>query len=133
MKFLPLFNTQLSIVNKIFELQEDIDNGWLKVENNQVPDHCHFIGNEGLNMNTTSRNPEDFFNNLFDARMYTIMAEETNKYARQQIQKVMGSRDPFQHMDHYSYRQHACLSTWKDLNSSDIKIFLVHLLVMSSV
>ena len=124
----PIINCEQDI-----ELQEDIDNGWLKVENDQVPDHCHFIGNEGLNMNTTSRNPEDFFNNLFDDRMYTIMAEETNKYARQQIRKVMGSRDPFQHMDHYSYRQHACLSTWKDLNSSDIKIFLAHLLIMSSV
>ena len=84
-------------------------------------------------MNTTSHNPEDFFNNLFDDRMYTIIIEETNNYARQQIMKVMENRDPVQHMDHYSYKQHACLSTWKDLNSSDIKIFIVHLLVMSSV
>ena len=45
----------------------------------------------------------------------------------------MENRDPFQHMDHYSYKQHACLSTWKDLNSSDIKIFITHLLVMSSM
>ena len=45
----------------------------------------------------------------------------------------MGNRDPFQHMDHYSYRQHARLGTWKDLNSSDIKIFIAHLLVMSSM
>ena len=45
----PIVNCEQDI-----ELQEDIDNGWLKVENDQVPDHCHFIGNEGLNMNTTS-------------------------------------------------------------------------------
>ena len=126
---------QYPIVNyeKDIELKEDIDNGWVKVENDQLPDDCHFIGNEGLNMNTTSHNPEDFFNNLFDDRMYTIMAEETNNYARQQIMKVMGNRDPFQHMDHYSYRRHACLGSWKDLNSSDIKIFIAHLLVMSSM
>ena len=47
--------------------------------------------------------------------------------------KVMGNRDHFQHMDHYSYQKHARLGIWKDLNSSDIKIFITHLLVMSSV
>ena len=66
----------------VIDLQEDIDNGWIRVENDKVPDHCHFIGHEGLNMNTVSHNPEDFFNNLFDDRMYTILAEETKKYAR---------------------------------------------------
>ena len=124
----PIVNCERDI-----DLQEDIDNGWIRVENDEVPDHCHFIGHEGLNMNTVSCNPEDFFNNLFDDRMYTILTEETNKYARQQIMKVMGNRDPFQHMDHYSYQKHARLGTWKDLNSSDIKIFIAHLLVMSSI
>ena len=103
------------------DLQEDIDNGWERIGNDQILDYCPFIRNEGLNMNTTSRNLKDFFINLFDDRMYTIIAEETNNYARQQIMKAMENRDPFQHMDHYSYRQHACLSTWKDLNISDIK------------
>ena len=84
-------------------------------------------------MNTTSRNLEDFFNNLFDDRMYIIITEETNNYARQQIMKAMENRDPFQHMDHYSYRQHARLGTWKDLNTLDINIFIAHLLVMSSL
>ena len=84
-------------------------------------------------MNTVSHNPKDFFSNLFDDRMYTILAEETNKYARQQIMKELGNRDPFQHLDHYSYQKHARLGTWKDLNSSDIKIFIAHLLVMSSI
>ena len=115
------------------DLQEDINNGMIRVENDKVPDHCHFIGHEGLNMNTTSHNLEDFFNNLFNDRMYTILAEETNKYARQQIMKVMSNRDHFQHMDHYSYQKHARMGTWKDLNSSDIKIFIAHLLVMSSI
>ena len=114
-------------------LQQDTDDGWIKIDNDQIPDQCQFTGNPGLNMNTTSRNPEDFFNNLFDERMYTILAEETNNYARQKIRKVMENRDPFQQMDHYSYKQHARLGTWKDLNSSDIKIFISHLLVMSSV
>ena len=77
-------------------------------------------------MNTTSHNLVDFFNNLFDDRMYTLLAEDN--YARLQIMKAMEKRDPFQHMDHYSYKQHTCLSTWKDLNSTDIKIFIAHIL-----
>ena len=36
-------------------------------------------------------------------------------------------------MDHYSHRQHARLETWKNLNESDIKIFIAHLLIMSSI
>ena len=124
----PIVNYEREI-----DLQEDIDNGWERVENDQVPDYCPFIGNEGLNMNTTSSNLEDFLNNLFDDRMYTIITEERNNYARQQIMKAMENRDPFQHMDYYSYKQHARLGTWKDLNSSDIKIFIAHLLVMSSI
>ena len=76
---------QYQIVNyeRDVDLQEDIDNGWIRVENDQLPDPCHFIGNEGLNMNMISHNPEDFFNNLFDDRVYAILTEETNKYARQ--------------------------------------------------
>ena len=93
----PIVNYERDI-----NLQEDIDNEWERVENDQVPDYCFFIGNEGLSMNTTSHNPEDFFNNLFDDRMYTIITEETNNYVRQQIMKAMENRDPFQYMDHYS-------------------------------
>ena len=33
-----------------------VNNEWIKVGNDQLPDHCHFIGNEGLNMNTISCN-----------------------------------------------------------------------------
>ena len=36
-------------------------------------------------------------------------------------------------MNHYSHRQHARLETWKNLNESDIKIFITHLLIMSSI
>ena len=39
----------------------------------------------GLNLDTDSHEPEVFFNQLFDDHMFTIIAEETNNYARQQI------------------------------------------------
>ena len=45
----------------------------------------------------------------------------------------MQGRDHFQQIDHHSHRQHTRLGTWRDINASDIKIFIAHLLVMSSV
>ena len=84
-------------------------------------------------MSTDSRLPEDFFNDIFDDRMFTIMAEETNNYARKKIREIMQGRDHFQQIDHHSHRQHARLGTWRDINASNIKIFIAHLLVMSSV
>ena len=45
----------------------------------------------------------------------------------------MQGRDPIEQIDHYSHRQHAWLSSWKDVNGADIRIFIAHLLVMSSV
>ena len=84
-------------------------------------------------MSTDSRLPEDFFNDIFDNRMFTIMAEETNNYARKKIREIMQGRDHFQQIGHHSHRQHTHLGTWRDINASDIKIFIAHLLVMSSV
>ena len=61
------------------------------------------------------------------------MAEETNNYAHQQITRIMGGRDQIQQIKHYSHKRHARLGTWRDVNESDIKIFIAHILIMSSV
>ena len=111
----------------------DIEQGWEKIQPDIIPDHCPFTGTQGINMSTDSCLPEDFFNDIFDDRMFTIMAKETNNYARKKIREIMQSRDHFQQIDHHSHRQHAHLFTWRDITASDIKIFIAHLLVMSSV
>ena len=87
-----------------------------------MPDYGSFTGIQGINMSTSKREPENFFNDIFKDRMFTIMAEETNNYAHRKIHKVMEGRDHVQQMDHYSHRQHARLGMWKDLNASDVKI-----------
>ena len=115
------------------ELEEDVLNGRKKVENDEVPDHGPFTDFDGLNFSTESHNLEDFFNQLFDESMYTRMAQETNSYAHDKIRKVLQGRDPFEQMDHHTHRQDAQLGTWKDLNESDIKISVTHLLIMSSI
>ena len=65
--------------------------------------------------------------------MFTIIAEETNRYARQQITRIMDGRDQIEQIEHHSHRKHARLGTWRDVNEEDIKIFIAHILVMSSV
>ena len=61
------------------------------------------------------------------------MAEETNNYACQQIRRIMGRRDEIQQIEHYSHKRHTRLGTWRYVNESDIKIFMAHILIMSSV
>ena len=84
-------------------------------------------------MSTNLHEPEAFFNDIFEDRMFTIIAEETNNYAHQKLREIMQGCDHFQQMDHHSHCQHARLGTWKDVNSWDMKIFTAYLLVMSSV
>ena len=124
----PITNYSTDQINDL-----DLANGWEKIEPDIKPDHGPFTGIQGLNMSGNSREPEDFFKDIFEDRMFTIMAEETNNYARRKIRQLMAGRDHIEQMDHYSHRQHARLGQWKDLNPSDMKIFTAHLLIMSSV
>ena len=65
----------------------DVEQGWEKIQPDIIPDHCPFTGTLGLNMSTDSRLPKDFFNDIFDDRMFTIMAKETNNYAQKKYVK----------------------------------------------
>ena len=115
------------------ELQEDLENGWLRITHDVPPSNPQFTDTPGLNFETNLQEPEVFFDQLFDNRMFTIMAEDTNNYARQQIMRIMGGRDQIQQIKHYSHKRHARLGMWRDVNESDIKIIMAHILIMSSV
>ena len=125
--------TNIQICQNDKELPEDIQNGWHKITHDNPQRNPPFADTPGLNFETDSREPEVFFNELFDQRMFTIIAEETNRYARQQITRIMDGRDQIEQIEHHSHRRHARLGTWRDLNEADIKIFIAHILVMSSV
>ena len=45
----------------------------------------------------------------------------------------MGGRDQIQQIEHYSHKRHTRRGTWRDINEADIKIFITHILIMSSV
>ena len=70
-------------------IDSDLQEGWEKIEPDIIPDQCPFTDSEGINMSTNSREPEDFFNDIFEDRMFTIMAEETNNYVHCKIQEIM--------------------------------------------
>ena len=83
----PITNYARDQINEL-----DVTNGWERIEPDIIPDHGPFTGIQGINMSGNSRELEDFFNDIFEERMFTIMADETNNYARRKICDVMAGR-----------------------------------------
>ena len=69
------------------EHEEDYEIGWEWIEEDTVPYIAPYTGFRLCLLDSTKNNPEDFFEALFTSHMYTIMAEETNKYAQRKIQR----------------------------------------------
>ena len=69
------------------EREEDYEIGWEWIEEYTVPLIGPYTGFRQCLLDPLKNKPEDFFNELFDVRMYTIMAEETNKYRSQKETK----------------------------------------------
>ena len=63
------------------EREEDYEIGWEWIEEDTGPLIGPYTGFHQCLLDPLKNKLEDFFNELFDARMYTIMAKETNKYA----------------------------------------------------
>ena len=61
--------------------EEDYEIGWDWIEEDTGPLIGPYTGFCQCLLDPLKNKPEDFFNKLFDVRMYTIMAKETNKYA----------------------------------------------------
>ena len=72
------------------EHKEDFGNGWEWTEKDPGSSCGPFIGQPGLLIQPASHTPEGFLNLLFDNSMWTLLAQETNIYARQRIQQLRG-------------------------------------------
>ena len=68
------------------EREEDYEIGWEWIEEDTGPVIRPCTGFHQCLLDPLKNKPEDFFNELFDVRMYTIMAEETNKYTHRRKQ-----------------------------------------------
>ena len=69
------------------ENEEDYKIGWQWIEQDTGPYIAPYTGFRQCLLHLTKNNPEDFFEALFTSHMYTIMAEETNKYAHRKLQR----------------------------------------------
>ena len=69
------------------EHEEDYEIGWEWIEEDRGPYIVLYNGFRQCLLDPTKNNSEDFFEALFTSHMYTIMAEETNKYAQRKIQR----------------------------------------------
>ena len=69
------------------EIKEDYEIGWEWLEHDTGPHIAPYTGFRQCLLDLTKNNPEDFFEALFSSHMYTIMAEETNKYMNRKLQR----------------------------------------------
>ena len=69
------------------EIEEDYEIGWEWLEQDIGPSVAPYSGFRQCLLDPTKQDPEHFFDALFSTHMYTIMAEETNKYAQRKIQR----------------------------------------------
>ena len=63
------------------ENELDYEIGWEWLEQDTGPVIGPYSGFSQSLLDPAQNKPEDFFQALFEDRMYTIMAEQTNKYA----------------------------------------------------
>ena len=61
--------------------------GWVWSEQDEGSMVAPYNGFRQCLLDPTRKEPEDFFKALFNRQMYTIMAEETNRYAQRKIQQ----------------------------------------------
>ena len=68
------------------ENELDYEIGWEWIEEDTGPLIGPYTGFRQCLLDPVKNKPQDFFNEMFDASMYTIISEETNKYAHRRKQ-----------------------------------------------
>ena len=132
----PLTNFQMTIYQNdmphllMYEVDDEL-NEWEYETIDSGPLTGPFLSKSSSIITDLHGEPEIFFNSLFDERMWTILADATNNYARCKSQTIHGNRctDP----THPDYKKHCQLNSWIDTTPGDIKVFIAHILVMGLV
>ena len=117
--------------DKDMELEEDKAMGWKKldIDTEEGLPPIPFMGLPGqLHMNTITRQPEDFFEALFDENMWEQIVQNTNEYAAKKRRSL--GEDAFLSMHHENYTKHKRTNYWKPVTVAELKIFIAHLIIM---
>ena len=136
----PLTNFEVStfhndmphIVRNILEYDVDDEvNEWEYEEIDSGSSTGPFLSKSTSHITDLHGRPEVFFDALFDERMWTILSDATNTYARAKCTSPQGNRcsDP----THPDYKKHCRLNSWIDTTPGDMKLFIGHILLMGLV
>ena len=132
----PINNFEMTVVEgtETNDIVIDIDdqaNEWTHETIDSGPSYGPFMSSRYTNIQNPQKKPELFFEAFFDERMWTIIADATNVYARSKRVTQDGNRctDP----THPDYKKFCRLNQWIDVTPSDIKMFLGHILIMGLV
>ena len=132
----PINNLEMTVVegtetNKLLIDIDDTANDWSHEIIDSGPSYGPFMSSRYTNIKNPQMKPEVFFESLFDERMWTIIADATNVYARSKRVTQHGNccTDP----THPDYKKFCRLNRWIDVTPSDIKMFLAHILIMGLV
>ena len=111
--------------------QDDQLTDWEHEELDSVPSCGPFHGSSHTNISDPYGKPEVFFNSLFDDRMWTMLADSTNMYARSKC--VRGGMNRCVDPTHPDIKKHCHLNSWSDASTGDIKMFIAHILIMGLI
>ena len=70
--------------------EQDLLDGWPEMPVDTGATVGPFMGQPRLSIGSANRDPITFFNALFDSNMWTILSEETNRYAHQTKLRTIG-------------------------------------------
>ena len=95
-------------VNILVKEVEDTLNHWCDEMIDSGPSYVPFLGSTYTNIQNPHGKPEVFFESLFDERMWTIIADATNVYAR--AKRVTEDSDRCTDPTHPDYKKFCCLN-----------------------
>ena len=87
---IPEIRVPLKNHSRDIEHPEDFTHNWLWLEEDTGASYSQFTGTPGLNIRPSQPDPLGYFHLFFEPAMYTRLADQTNQYARQRIQKKTG-------------------------------------------
>jgi hypothetical protein len=89
----------------------DKENGWVKNATDQSPNlHCFTAPGPCHNMNLVNHTPEEFFSEMFDEKMWSIMSDLTNQYVA-----------------------HTARLSWTATTPQEMKVFVAHIIAMGII
>ena len=114
--------------------REELEDGWVVPNGEDLGSALDFEFNQLLRdvpLPTNERSPIDFFKGFFDERMWLVIAQETNRYARQRL--LAAGQDAFLRANNDSHPKHSRLNQWRDTDVNELKIFVAHLILMGLI